>query len=222
MADLSVSELVEAASGGDQLAWDRLVDDHASLVWAVVRSHRLYGGDAEDAFQSTWLRLVENLGRLAQPERLPAWLVTTARRECLRLLRRGGAELPDLHIADRADDAAAPDPGPVEALLAREEQVAVLHAFQRLRPRCQDLLRLTVAAADPRYADVAAELDMPVGSVGPTRQRCIEHLRRLLHDGDTSDNTSDNTSDGTTSAADTARDTDDTGPARAHPRTGRR
>lgn len=222
MADLSVSELVEAASGGDQLAWDRLVDDHASLVWAVVRSHRLFGGDAEDAFQSTWLRLVENLGRLAQPERLPAWLVTTARRECLRLLRRGGAELPDVNIADRADDTATPDPGPVEALLAREEQVAVLQAFQRLRPRCQDLLRLTVAAADPRYADVAAELDMPVGSVGPTRQRCIEHLRRLLHDDTRDGDASDTTSDGTTSAADTTRDTDDTGPARAHPRTGRR
>jgi RNA polymerase sigma factor (sigma-70 family) len=182
VADLSVSELVEAASKGDQFAWDRLVDDHASLVWAVVRSHRLYGGDAEDAFQSTWLRLVENLERLVHPERLAAWLVTTARRECLRLLRRGGTELPDVHIADRADDAAPAAPGPADALLDREEQVEVLRAFQRLEPRCQDLLRLTVAVADPRYADVAAELDMPVGSVGPTRQRCLKHLRRLLHD----------------------------------------
>lgn len=180
VADLSVSELVEAASRGDQIAWDRLVDDHASLVWAVVRSHRLHGGDAEDAFQTTWLRLVENLERLARPDRLAAWLVTTARRECLRLLRRGGTELPDVHIADRADDAARPDPGPVEALLAREEQVEVLRAFQRLEPRCQDLLRLTVAAADPKYTAVADELDMPVGSVGPTRQRCLRHLRRLL------------------------------------------
>lgn len=209
MADLSVSALVEAASRGDQLAWDRLVDDHASLVWAVVRSHRLYGGDAEDAFQSTWLRLVENLGRLTDPDRLAAWLVTTARRECLRLLRRVGTELPDVHVADRADDAAAPDPGPVEALLAREEQVAVLRAFHRLRPRCQDLLRLTVAASDPRYADVAAELEMPVGSVGPTRQRCLEQLRRLLDDGGT--------------GSDTGRDPKNhTGPSGAHPRTGRR
>ncbi|TDD71718.1 sigma-70 family RNA polymerase sigma factor [Jiangella aurantiaca] len=211
---MSVSELVEAASRGDQLAWDRLVDDHASLVWAVVRSHRLHGGDAEDAFQSTWLRLVENLGRLAKPERLAAWLVTTARRECLRLLRRAGAELPDLHVADRADDAATPDLGPVEALLAREEQVAVLRAFQRLRPRCQDLLRLTVAASNPRYVDVAAELDMPVGSVGPTRQRCIEHLRRLIHDGDTGG--------ADTGGADTGGDTNHNGPAGAHPRRGRR
>ncbi|WP_026875940.1 RNA polymerase sigma factor [Jiangella gansuensis] len=180
MADLSVSELVEAASRGDQRSWDRLVDMHASLVWAVVRSHRLDTGEAEDAFQTTWLRLVENLGRLERPDRLPAWLVTTARRECLRVARRGGTELPDALIAERADDAARPDPGPVEALLAREEQVEVLRAFQRLEPRCQDLLRLTVAATDPRYADVAAELDMPVGSVGPTRQRCLGHLRRLL------------------------------------------
>ncbi|PZF80014.1 sigma-70 family RNA polymerase sigma factor [Jiangella anatolica] len=212
---MSVSELVRAASRGDQLAWDRLVDAHASLVWAVVRSHRLHGGDAEDAFQSTWLRLVENLERLVQPDRLAAWLVTTARRECLRLLRRVGAELPVLDMDDHAQDAAAPDPGPVEALLAREEQVTLLRAFQRLRPRCQDLLRLTVAAADPRYTDVAAELDMPVGSVGPTRQRCLEHLRRILHDGDT-------TSRDTNSGGDTAGDTNDTGPAHAHPRTGRR
>ncbi|SEE92692.1 RNA polymerase sigma factor [Jiangella alba] len=210
MAELSVSELVEAASRGDQRAWDRLVDDHASLVWAVVRSHRLHGGDAEDAFQSTWLRLVEHLGRLAHPERLAAWLVTTARRECLRLLRKVGTELPVLDMDDHSKDAATPDPGPVEALLAREEQVAVLRAFQRLRPRCQDLLRLTAAAADPRYADVAAELDMPVGSVGPTRQRCLEHLRRLIHDGDD------------TGGTETARDTNDTGPASARPRTGRR
>lgn len=203
MADLSVSELVEAASKGDQFAWDRLVDDHASLVWAVVRSHRLYGGDAEDAFQSTWLRLVENLERLVQPERLAAWLVTTARRECLRLLRRGGTELPDVHIDDRADDAGPPEPGPAEALLAREEQVEVLRAFQRLEPRCQDVLRLTVAAADPKYAAIAAELDMPVGSVGPTRQRCLQHLRRLMHDHE-------------------ASDTDDSSAADVHRRTGRR
>lgn len=203
MADLSVSELVEAASRGDQLAWDRLVDDHASLVWAVVRSHRLHGGDAEDAFQSTWLRLVENLERLVHPERLAAWLVTTAKRECLRLLRRGGTELPDVHIADRADDAAPAAPGPAEAFLAHEEQAEVLRAFQRLEARCQDLLRLTVAVADPRYADVAAELDMPVGSVGPTRQRCLQHLRRLMDDHE-------------------AGATDDSSTGDVHRRTGRR
>ncbi|TDE00108.1 RNA polymerase sigma factor [Jiangella asiatica] len=184
MADLSVSELIEAASKGDQLSWDRLVDAHASLVWAVVRSHRLDSGDAEDAFQTTWLRLVENLDRIERPDRLAAWLVTTARRECLRVARRDGAEVPDPLVAERAGHAAWTDPGPVEALLAREEQLEVLRAFQRLEPRCQDLLRLTVATADRRYVDVAAELDMPVGSVGPTRQRCLGHLRRLLGSAD--------------------------------------
>lgn len=182
MADLSVSELVQAASKGDQGAWDRIVDGHASLVWTVVRSHRLATGDAEDAFQTTWLRLVENLERLARPDRLAAWLVTTARRECLRMLGRSGTEVPDVRIDERADEAAGggTDPGPVEALLASEEHVLVLRAFRRLSERCQAVLRLTVAADAPaHYPEVAETIGMPVGSIGPTRQRCLQQLRQL-------------------------------------------
>ena len=183
MADRSIVELVDAARQGDQKAWDRIIDEHSSLVWAVIRGHRLRPGDAEDAFQTTWLRLVENLDRLDRPDRLASWLVTTARRECLRV-HRGTREIPDTHIDERIDGTgtSAEQPGPVEALLVREEHAEVHQAFQQLSPRCQDVLRLTVYVAKPEYAAVAESLDVPVGSVGPTRQRCLQRLQKLLHE----------------------------------------
>lgn len=178
--DRSVTELVEQAANGSQQAWDRIVDDHAALVWAVVRSHRMPTGDAEDVFQTAWLRLVENLHRLEQPDRLAGWLVTTTRRECLRSLRRTDREVPDGPMAHAADGIAAHGPGPVDALLSREQQAELAHAFNSLSERCQDVLRLTVLSPKPVYTAVAETLDMPVGSLGPTRGRCLRHLRALL------------------------------------------
>jgi RNA polymerase sigma factor (sigma-70 family) len=86
----STRELVAAAAAGDQQAWDALVDRYASLLWSVARSYRLSAPDAADVVQTTWLRLVEHLGQIADPDRLPGWLATSARRECLRVLRRAG------------------------------------------------------------------------------------------------------------------------------------
>jgi DNA-directed RNA polymerase specialized sigma24 family protein len=85
-----VAEWLKGASGGDSRAWDALVQRYANLVWAVARSHRLSSADAADVSQTTWLRLVEHLDRINQPERLGAWLATTARRESLAAIRRGG------------------------------------------------------------------------------------------------------------------------------------
>lgn len=180
MADLSVGELVHRAAQGAQDAWDRLVDEHSALVWSVVRSHRMRPGDAEDVFQTTWLRLVENLERLENPERLSSWLVTTARRECLRVLRRAQREVPDDDIDQAADDRHAASPEPVDALLDREEHVEVHRAFGALPERCRNVLRLTVLVPKTAYGDIAEVLDMPVGSIGPTRNRCLRQLRRLL------------------------------------------
>ena len=180
MADLSVGELVHHAAKGAQDAWDRLVDEHSALVWSVIRSHRMRAGDAEDVFQTTWLRLVENLERIENPERLSSWLVTTARRECLRVLRRVQREVPDDDIDDAADGRHAVSPEPVDALLQREERVEVYRAYGALSERCQNVLRLTVLVPEAGYGDIAEALDMPVGSIGPTRNRCLRHLRRLL------------------------------------------
>jgi RNA polymerase sigma factor (sigma-70 family) len=180
VADPTTSDLVRGAAGGDQGAWNQLVDRYSRLVWAVARGHRLAYADSADVFQTTWLRLVEHLGRLRDPEQLAGWLSTTARHESLRVLRLGRRELPNDDIADGREANGAGDPGPETALLASEERASVAAAYIRLSERCQALLRLVVAEPGLSYADVASALGIPVGSIGPTRGRCLEQLRRLL------------------------------------------
>ena len=90
----SLEELVREAARGDQAAWATIVDRFQGLVWATARAHRLSGADAADAAQTTWLRVVENLDRIREPERLGAWIATTARHECLRLIRLSARVVP--------------------------------------------------------------------------------------------------------------------------------
>ncbi|NDL56305.1 sigma-70 family RNA polymerase sigma factor [Phytoactinopolyspora sp. XMNu-373] len=186
-----MSDLVHEAKAGDQRAWREIVDRHASLVWSVVRSHRLTDPDAGDVFQTTWLRLVESLGRLNKPEQLSAWLVTTARRECLRHIKRRDREFPDPEAVDvsaDADNAAAMLLGvsentitaPDTAILRRERDGEILAAYRKLPERCQALLRLYLAEPPLSYNEIADILGLPVGSVGPNRGRCLAHLRKLL------------------------------------------
>src|SRR4051812_7204185 len=99
-----VAELVRAAAEGDQAAWNRLVDRYNGLVWSVARSFRLSPADASDVVQTSWLRLVEHLGRLQEPERVGSWLATTARRECLRTLRQSARQLPTEELPDIGTD----------------------------------------------------------------------------------------------------------------------
>lgn len=182
VADPSTSDLVRDASGGDQRAWDQLVERYSRLVWAVARGHRLAYADSADVFQTTWLRLVEHLGRLRDPEQLAGWLSTTARNECLRVLRMGRRERPDDDIATGGDPAGPAEPGPEAALLADEERAFVADAFARLSERCQALLRLVVAEPGLSYAEVGLALGIPVGSIGPTRGRCLRQLKVLLQE----------------------------------------
>ena len=170
--------LVAAAAGGDAVAWETLVERYSGLMWSVARSFRLGTADAADAVQTSWLRLLEHLDRIEDPERLPAWLATTTRRECLRLLRRGRREAPadEEGVADMPDDAAPLD----AALLLEERDAALWRAFERISYRCQGLLRVLMASPPPSYLEVSAALDMPIGSIGPTRQRCLEQLRRVV------------------------------------------
>lgn len=170
--------LLARAAAGDQRAWDALVGRHSGLIAAVARGFRLGSADVDDVVQTTWLRLTEHLGRIDEPERLPGWLATTARRECLRLLRRAGRERPvgDDAALDRVDDGAAAVDA---ALLTDEQNRAVWHAFLGLGDRCQQLLRIAVAEPE-HYAQVAEALGMPMGSIGPTRRRCLERLKELL------------------------------------------
>ena len=166
----TVTRTVRAAASGDHRAWDALVDDFGGLVWAVARAHRLCDADAADVAGATWLLLVEHLGDLREADRVGAWLATTARRECLRVLRGAQRQVPT------GDD--------IEAEPADATDVALWRAFARLPERDQALLRLLVADPAPSYEEISAALEMPIGSIGPTRARSLERLRReLARDG---------------------------------------
>ena len=171
---MDLDDLVRAAARGDQNAWTELVGRFERLVWATARAHRLSRTDAADVAQTTWLRLVENLDRIREPDRLGAWLATTARRESIRHLRLHERELP----TDDADLFEAITENQLElALLTEERDAALGRAFARLNERCQTLLRLLVSDDAPSYDDIGAALGMPLGTIGPTRLRCLEKLR---------------------------------------------
>lgn len=171
----SLATLVRSAADGDKSAWSAIVDRFSSLVWATARAHRLSRDDASDVAQTTWLRLVEHLDRIREPERLGAWLATTARHESLRVIRRGTREQP----SDEADLFEAPVDETLDRLLVDPERDGRLwRAFAQLSERCKSLLRLLMADEEPSYEEVGAALGMPIGAIGPTRGRCLEKLRK--------------------------------------------
>jgi RNA polymerase sigma factor (sigma-70 family) len=168
---------VLSARDGDEAAWNGLVDEFGSLVWSIARAHRLSSSDAADVSQTTWLRLAEHLDRIREPARVGSWLAATARHECLRLLRRAQRELP---LGDDLPEPSGPAvPSPAARLLRQERAGALWDAFVQLPERCQSLLRVLMADSPPSYEEVSEALELPVGSIGPTRARCLERLRRL-------------------------------------------
>jgi RNA polymerase sigma factor (sigma-70 family) len=173
----ATATLLARAAQGDQRAWNELVDEHSRLLWSVARSFRLDAADANDVVQTTWLRLLEHLDRIEDPSRLIGWLVTTARREAMRVLRRSGRERPVIEdtVLDRPDDGPPVD----AALLQDERNRALWEGFARLNEKCRQLLR--VAVTHPQaYDEISEALGMPIGSIGPTRRRCLTQLRALL------------------------------------------
>jgi RNA polymerase sigma factor (sigma-70 family) len=178
--------LARAAAANDGSAWTALVEGFSGLVWSVARGYRLGHADAADVFQTTWLRLAEHLGRIENPERVGAWLATTARHESLRVVR-GASRVVLTADADLLGPGQADEETPERAVLDAEQaqlddaRAALLwRAFGALSARCQKLLRVLIATPPPNYAEVAAALDMPLGSIGPTRARCLRHLRERL------------------------------------------
>jgi RNA polymerase sigma factor (sigma-70 family) len=177
MVEATVAYLLSAAGSGDGHAWDELVDRYNRLVWAVIRSFGLDHATAADVSQTVWLRLVENCGNIRDPQRLPGWLATTARREALRVLRGQRRQQPSDSVLDAADRLT---PLPDEMLLDDELSREVYAAFRQLSEQCQRLLRLLTTEPPLDYATVGVLIGRPVGSIGPTRARCLDHLRRLL------------------------------------------
>lgn len=169
--------MVRAAADGSEAAWAALVDRFAGVIWAVARAQGLDPSDAADVSQTTWLRFAEHIDQLREAERAAGWLVTTARREAVRISRLGARHLlvdPWTELA-RRDEEVEID----EALLDQERSVVLQQSFAALPDRCRRLLQ-ALAAEDASYADLGQRLDMPVGSIGPTRARCLEKLRALM------------------------------------------
>ena len=179
MPSFDPAAALAAAAEGDQVAWEAIVTAYSGLVWSVARAYRLSSADASDVFQGTWLRLVEHLGDIRDAGRLGGWLATTARREALALLRRSRRDVP-VDVMDDLTDAAADLPPLDEGLIRSEEQRTLWHAFGRLSDNCQRLLRVLFADPPPAYDEISAAIGMPVGSIGPTRSRCLASLQSHL------------------------------------------
>jgi RNA polymerase sigma factor (sigma-70 family) len=172
-----VADLVASAAAGNEGSWGELFAEYSGLVWAVARAHRLSHADAADVAQTTWTRLLEHLPRLAEPERVGAWMATVARRESLRVLRLADRQLP---YGDDRPDGESHLGVPGEEMLLLERNAALWRACDSLQARDRDLLRLLTADQRPSYEEIAAALEIPIGSIGPTRARALERLRRKL------------------------------------------
>ena len=176
--DSVVTDLVARARSGDTQAWNALVERYTPLISSICRRHRLDRADAEDVSQSVWLRLVAQLDKIREPAALPGWIATTTRRECGRVVRAPrwphavSYALDAENIPDRQAEVAG------QELLAAERRAALHEAFTDLPGAWQQLVaELTMDPPTP-YAEVSARLGIPVGSIGPTRSRCLNRMRR--------------------------------------------
>ncbi|MFJ9868007.1 RNA polymerase sigma factor [Streptomyces sp. NPDC101165] len=180
-----VGALVGSAVDGDAAAWKALVEGMSPLVWSVVRAHRLSDADGHEVYQTTWFRFAQHLGRIREPDKAGSWLASTARHECLKVLK-GLTRLTltdDPQVLDRASEERTPE----QTLIDAEEEAdqaerirRLWQEFEALGERCRQLLRVLIASPPPSYLEVSAALGIAVGSIGPLRQRCLRRLRARL------------------------------------------
>ena len=175
---VALTDLATRAAKGDQHAWDALVERFIPLIWSICHQHRLGDVDAEEVGQNVWLQLMNQLGQVRDPAALPGWLATVTRRECLRVISATqrppaagyvmGAEI----IADEQSGMAG------QELLAAERHAALREAFEVLPPSGQRLIALLLEDPPVSQAEISARLGMPVDSIGSTRRRYLDELRR--------------------------------------------
>ncbi len=180
-----VGALVQSAADGDAAAWKAIVEGLGPLVWSVARAHRLSDADAHEVCQTVWFRFAQHLGRIREPDKAGAWLASTARHECLKVLRnaRRLTLTDDPYLLDRVSEDGTPEQSLLEAeeAAAQSERVRRLwQEFEELGERCRQLLRVLIASPPPSYQEVSAALGIAVGSIGPLRQRCLRRLRARL------------------------------------------
>lgn len=174
-----VARLVRRAAEGDRRAWERLVDQYARLIWSITGEFRLVESDAADVAQTTWLRLLEHIDRIEYPDRVGSWLAATARNECLRSIAAHKRVVLG-HDEAELGEAVAAEPELDARLLADERAQVVRDALSCLPRRWQRLLEMLMADPPASYAEISDQLDLPIGSIGPTRGRCLARLRVLL------------------------------------------
>ena len=176
--DPQVIDLVTRARNGDRSAWEALVDRYSPLVWSICRRYQLDRTDAEDVCQAVWLRLVQQLDNLRDPAALPGWIATTTQRECYRAQHArcrlaAGQQAPQTGNQPDEQTVMAED-----ELLTAERHAVLRAAFSDLPPGYQRLLALLIANPPLPYAEISARLGIPIGSIGPSRARGLERLRR--------------------------------------------
>lgn len=176
----SVADLLLGVRDGDSAAWDELLHRYGKLITTTVRSFRLQDADALDAGQMTWLRLAENAHRVLFPEKLGGWLATTARRECLHILRQT-KRAPAL-TNTTPETVADPSTGPEQRVIDADTARTLRKLVDELSPRQQTLLRALFTDNPRPYAEVARTAGIPPGGIGPTRARALQHLRDKLNE----------------------------------------
>ncbi|MGH8900625.1 MAG: RNA polymerase sigma factor [Egibacteraceae bacterium] len=174
-----MTELVRFAALGDEGAWEVIVTRYRGLLWHIARAYRLTDSEAADVVQTTWLRLVQHLECIRNPEAVGAWLVTTARRESLRALRLSSRERP---TADANEPEAADwyERDPEAQALTAEVNSVLWRCVDEMPARDRTLLRVLMADPPASYQEISAALNMPIGSIGPTRARCLQRLRHSV------------------------------------------
>lgn len=173
--DMDLREVVDRASRGEEGAWKIIVMRFSGLIRRIARAYGLCHSDISDISQIVWMRAFENIAKVRDPRHLGTWIAVVTERECMHLVRKTSNEqlISDHEELDRADDAPALD----HRIITREQEEAVRQAINSLPSKGRLLMLLLIAGEKPEYEAVAQKLNMPVGSIGPTRQRCLRLLR---------------------------------------------
>jgi len=177
IAERELQGLVAAATDNDPRAWERLVSEFTPMIRGVARRHRLDSFDQDEVVQRTFLALVRHIGRLRDPLSIPGWLASTARRASLAVIGDGAREIPMAEIVTDAPRETDHD----DRLLAAERREAVRSAAARMPARQRELVSALSMEPALSQRQVSERLGMPIGSIGPTRQRCVERMRRDPH-----------------------------------------
>lgn len=176
----TLDDLVTRARAGESDAWQEIMSRFEGLVRATAHRYRLPATEVDDVTQTVWLRLVENIDRLREPQALPGWVATTAARESGRMLTKArrsvSVDPTDQAEIDRPDVAVLATDDPSDHLIREEARDAVRSGLEQLPEQSRLLLRLLSQDPSPSYAEISDRLGMPVGSIGPTRARCLRKL----------------------------------------------